>query len=714
MLAEVDDAMRVGDYAAAERRCREIIRRHADFADAHYQLGVILGLLNRPDQAAASYREAVRLQPQHAEALTNLGVALAQQGRLPEAIDTLRRAVAARPTFAKAHHNLGVALAEQGQLTEAADSLRRALQYQPDYAEAHFNLANTLRDLGQRDEALTTFYQALQHRPDYPDALNNLGLLLTEMSRPAEALILLQQALRLRPDFGEARNNLGLALVDLGHFGEAIACYEKVLAQNPRSIDAHTNLGSAYKEQGRLDEAVACYDQALRLSPEAASTHWNRALAWLQKGDFERGWAEYEWRWKRKSARPRPMRQPLWDGKPLNGRTILLWCEQGLGDAIQFVRYVPLVQERGGRVLLECPPPLHQLFASVAGVERVLVEGTELPPFNVHAPLMSLPYLCQTTLATIPASIPYLHADARCVERWQLRLPAGVFRIGVVWQGNPHHKWDRHRSFSPHAMAPLAAVPGVQLISMQKGPCLDVLRTEPPCFPLTLLGDTLDAEAPFVDTAAVMTQLDLVVTADTAAAHLAGALGVPVWVALGTIYDWRWLRGRDDTPWYPSMRLFRQRTLGDWRELFARMAQEVERLVARRDLAAIHVPITPGELLDKLTILAIKAERIHDAAKLAHVRIELATLKAVRIRSVPDTPEVAELTRALQVVNEALWQAEDDIRLCEQAGDFGPRFVEVARSIYRHNDERSRLKRRINELLGAQFAEQKEYAREKQ
>jgi tetratricopeptide (TPR) repeat protein len=700
--------------AGQREQAVKVLRRAVDIqpnlADAHYQLGVVLAQLGQTEPATASYHEAVRCQPEHVEALTNLGVLLARQGRHDAAITTLRRAIAVRPTFAKAHHNLGVALAEQGQLTEAAASLKLALQHKPDYAEAHFNLANTLRELGRRDEALTSFYEALHYRPDYPEALNNLGLLLTEVSRPAEALILLRQALRLRPEFAEARNNLGLALAELGRFDEAIACYEDVLRQNPRAADTHTNLGSAYKEQGRLEEAVACYDVALRLKPEAASTHWNRALAWLQQGDYARGWAEYEWRWRRPQARPRSFRQPLWDGTPLAGRTVLLWCEQGLGDAIQFVRYAPLVQERGGRVLLECPPPLRRLFEGLTGVERLLVEGADLPPFDVHAPLMSLPYLCHTTRATIPASVPYLYADRARIERWRPRLPVGKFRIGVVWQGNPQHKWDRHRSFPLHALAPLAAVPGVQLLSLQKGHGLDVLQTEPPRFPLMLLGDDLDADAPFVDTTALMTQLDLVVTADTAAAHLAGALGVPVWVALGVIADWRWLRGRDDTRWYPTMRLFRQRTLGDWDEIFARMAQGIARLVQQREAQALQAPITPGELIDKLTILAIKRERIADPEKRAHVEGEWTALAAVRERVMANLPEVEELAAALRSVNETLWQAEDDIRLCEQAGDFGPRFIALARSIYRRNDERSRLKRRINELLGAPFGEQKQYA----
>ena len=227
---------------------------------------------------------------------------------------------------------------------------------------------------------------------------------------------------------------------------------------------------------------------------------------------------------------------------------------------------------------------------------------------------MSLPYLCQTTLATIPAEVPYLHADAERIECWRARLPAGRFRVGVVWQGNPHHKWDRHRSFPVHALAPLAAVPGVQLVCLQMGAGLEALSANSPCFPLTQL-DNRGQDASFVNTATVMTQLDLVVTADTAPAHLAGALGVPVWVALAAITDWRWLRGRDDTPWYPTMRLFRQRTLGDWTNVFARMAQELARLAEHRPMQALLAPITPGELLDKWTILAIKRDRITDPEK---------------------------------------------------------------------------------------------------
>jgi hypothetical protein len=284
--------------------------------------------------------------------------------------------------------------------------------------------------------------------------------------------------------------------------------------------------------------------------------------------------------------------------------------------------------------------------------------------------------------------------------------------VGIAWQDNPQHKWDRHRSLPLAQFAPLAAVPGVHLLNLQKGPGCEQLRALQGRFPVTDFGDELDATAgAFMDTAAVIANLDLVITTDTALAHLAGALGAPVWVALSTVVDWRWLLGRDDSPWYPSLRLFRQRALGDWPEVFGRMAQELEQRVrTSQGGRSVLVEIAPGELLDKLTILHLKAARITDAAKLRHVRAELVTLEAARARSVPGSVELARLEAELQAVNAALWEIEDALRLCEREQDFGPRFIDLARSVYRHNDARAALKRQINALLGAPFAEQKAYA----
>jgi hypothetical protein len=375
-----------------------------------------------------------------------------------------------------------------------------------------------------------------------------------------------------------------MALADQARFDEAVAAYDRALALNPRYAEAHTNLGSAYKEQGRLEEAIACYDYALWLRPDDATTHWNRSLAYLAQGDYERGWAEYEWRWRRKRTRPLPFAQPAWDGTPLEGRTILLYMEQGLGDMIQFIRYAPLVKARGGRVVIECPDILVDLFASVAGVDQIIAEKSELPPFDVHAPLMSLPRLLGTRLDKVPAEVPYLSAPPEMVERWRDRLAqSSAFKVGMVWQGNPHHKWDRHRSVPLAQFAPLAAIPGVELISLQHGDAAAAPHSLNGRFRVAQWTSKKCSDSiPFAETAAVIMTLDLVITVDTAVAHLAGALAAPVWVPLSAIVDWRWMHKRSDTPWYPTMRLFRQSELGKWGPVFQRMADELGALVARR------------------------------------------------------------------------------------------------------------------------------------
>jgi Flp pilus assembly protein TadD len=526
-----------------------------------------------------------------AETLIQQGISHANAGRLGDAQGCFRRAIALCPDFAQAHHNLGVAFAQCGQANDAVAALQRALELQPNYPEAHFNLANTLSGLRRRDEAIAHLRRALDLRPDYPEALSNLGLTLTEIGQPAEAAVLLRQAVRLRHDYPEAHNNLGLALADLGRFDEAAACFEQTLRINPRYSHAHVNLASTYKEQGRSEEAIACYDLALRYEPDNASTRWNRSLALLQMGNFERGWKEYEWRWKKKDARPRKCRQPLWDGSPLDGRTILLWGEQGLGDAIQFARYAPLVQARGGRVVLECLNIVRELFQGLVGVDQVVAEGPEPPAFDVHAPLMSLPFLLGTTRTSVPATVPYLTADPQRVACWRQQLAeVKGFRVGIVWQGNPYHKWDRHRSVPLWRFAALADRPGVTLVSLQKGPGVEQLEGFSRFRVVVPETEPMGEPGSFADTAALIANLDLVVTVDTAVAHLAGALGTPVWVALSALSDWRWLRDRDDSPWYPTMRLFRQPKLGDWDSVFDRLAKALATVPSPAGLAGTPSP----------------------------------------------------------------------------------------------------------------------------
>lgn len=513
-----------------------------------------------------------------AEALLREGLRLAEQGSAAQAVPLLQQAVQAQPDSPRAQHNLGVALAQLDRFDEAVAALEHALRLRPDYADAYFNLGNALRELGRRDEAVDKFRQALQLRPDHTSACNNLGLTLTEAGRAEEAVEPLRKAVALQPKRKEGHNNLGLAYADLGRFAEAEACYQEALRLDPGYVEAHTNLGSACKEQGRLEEALACYQHALWLEPVSAIAHYNRSLALLQMGDYERGWPEYEWRWRRKQAQPRTFAQPRWDGNPLRGRTILLWREQGLGDTIQFVRYAALVQKAGGRAIVESPGCLLPLLTSCPGIDRLVAEKQRLPEFDVQASLLSLPALLKTTMNTVPATVPYLYAEAERVAFWRRRLGTGrVFRVGVVWQGNPYFRGDRHRSFPLASLAPLASVAGVQLISLQKEHGLEQLTAAARRFPLTVLEGLDESGGAFMDTAAVMRSLDLVVTADTAAAHLAGALGVPVWLALSRAPDWRWGLTGETTPWYPTMRLFRQSQLGDWRSLFESMAARLRR-----------------------------------------------------------------------------------------------------------------------------------------
>jgi Flp pilus assembly protein TadD len=582
LLDRARAALRANDLRLAEDVLRQHVQASPSSADGWRLLGEVLRASGRRPEAVEALRRATSLAPTDAETRSALGLVLAETGSVAEALPHLEEAARLRPSHAPTRHNLGVALAQAGRPAEAVERLREAITLQPDYPEAHYNLGSVLKELGRADEALDALRRAVELRPLYGEALNNLGLALTEARRPGEAVPVLRQAVRLRPTAPEGQNNLGLALADLGRFEEAEGCYHEALRLEPGYADAHVNLGNALKEQGRTDEAVGCYQLALWLKPDLPSARYNRSLALLQAGRWQEGWPEYEWRWKRGSMRPRHTEKPRWDESALGGRTILLWCEQGLGDAIQFVRYAALVKAKGGRVVLECPPQLATLLATCAGVDAVVAEGEPVPPFDVQAPLLSLPGLFGTTPESVPAAVPYLAAEPGRVEKWRERLEAFPgFRVGVVWQGNRSYAWDRHRSFPLACLAPLAAVEGVRLVSLQKGSA--AAQVKGVSFEVIDFGDELDGTAGgFGDTAAVLSCLDLVVACDTAAAHLAGALGVPAWVAVSAVADWRWLRGDDDCPWYPRTEPFRQEILGDWRGVFARMAVELRGLGGTR------------------------------------------------------------------------------------------------------------------------------------
>jgi FkbM family methyltransferase len=550
----------------------------ADDSKARHNLHRALREQGHFEELLTSQRQAVGQQPESAQAHNDLGLTLYEQGKLDEAVAAFRQALAVKPDLAEAQNNLGLVRASQGHLDEAIASYRRAIVLKPGFAEAHNNLGIALRQSGQAEAAVASCREAARLKPELPEAHNNLGSALEEVGRYEEAIVTLKEALRIKPDFAKAHNNLGIAYWYLGRFDEAGESYRRAIELMPEMAEAHNNLGNVLRDQGDYEEAEACYRQAADLKPNYADPHWNQSLVWLLKGDFERGWAEYEWRWKLKAFKPRPCEQPLWDGSPLEGKTILLAAEQGLGDTLQFIRYAPLMKARAARVLAEVPRPLRQIVSTCPGIDQLLVQGEPSPSFDTYITMLSLPRLLGTTLATVPADVPYLSADAGLVEKWRdevQSLPG--FKIGIAWKGSPQNRTDRGRSLSLALFEVLASVPGVTLVSLQKGQGSEQIAQVANRFNVVDFGDRLDADAgPFMDTAAIMRHLDLVVTCDSSLAHLAGALGAPVWIALMLTPDWRWLTGRDDTPWYPTARLFRQKHVGGWPEVFERMASALQ------------------------------------------------------------------------------------------------------------------------------------------
>jgi Flp pilus assembly protein TadD len=689
-----------GEAAGAADSYREALRLRPDMPEAWNNLGNALVTLAKLDEALAAYEQVLKLRPNSPEAYNNQGAALRRLGRWAEAAECYRKALRLRPDYADAHNNLGEALQAQGRFQDAEASYRAALRLRGDFPEAHTNLGTLHARQGRDDEAAREHREALRFKPDYAEAHSNLGNALAGQKKYAEAEACYREALRLKPDYAEAHHNLGTALAEQGRLEEAEACYREALRLRPHYADAFGNLATALLAQGRPAEAVAVFDDILQRKPDSAEAHMHLALARLLMGDWAGGWPEYEWRWRTPEFGGLPHKEPLWDGSPLAGRTVLLHAEQGLGDTLLTARYAALVKARGGTVVLGCPKALLRVLAGCPGVDRHVPQGEPLPAFDCYAPLLSLPNLFGTTPESVPADVPYLFPDPALVDHWRRELPPGAGpRVGICWQGNPQFKGDRQRSVPLAEFAPLTRVEGVRLYSLQKGFGSEQLRDV--SFPVTDLASRLDNEhGAFVDTAAVMKVLDLVITADTALAHLAGALGVPVWMAVAFSPHWVWLLGRDDSPWYPTMRLFRQQRWGNWPGVFERMAAELRRGALSRRAAPVLLESSPGELLDRLALLEVRAGRVEGEA-LRQARQELAALAAARERSVPSSPELDELAAQSKAAHEELARAEDGLAGCEHTGDFGPRFVELARAARAAEHRRAGLRKQIDGLLGA-------------
>lgn len=552
-----------GRLTEATVQFEHAVRLRPGHAEAHNALGVTRAELGDAPGAAASFEASLRIWPHLAETHRNLGLALRRSGNAAKAVQSFDEAIRLKPDQAASHHQRALALSELKRREEALASVDRCIALAPNVAEAHDLRGMILSDLGRSQEALDCFDAAIALGRT-ASLLNNRGIALHRLARLPEALASFNEALALQPDSADGWNNHGVTLRMMGRIEDSVASFTAAVKHKPDFAQAHLNLGYSFRELGRVDEAVACYDRALAAQPDYVEASWNKAIALLLGGRLQEGFELFECRWNKESftSPRRGFRAPLWSGQEaLAGKTILLHSEQGLGDAIQFARYVPLVAQQGGRVVLEVPRALTGLLGSLSGIAQIVERGKPLPAFDFHCPLMSLPRAFRTTLDTIPSPAGYLAADEAKLAHWGARLgPATSQRIGLVWSGSPAHKSDLQRSLGLARL--MEALPaGPQYVSLQRE-IRDTDEATLRAYPaLTHFGAELED---FRDTAALCAAMDLVISVDTSVAHLAGAMGRPTWLLLAHSPDWRWLLERPDTPWYASMRLFRQDASREW------------------------------------------------------------------------------------------------------------------------------------------------------
>jgi tetratricopeptide (TPR) repeat protein len=591
--------------------CGQAMLLQPDNIDNHIVMGDVLLTLDRIEEAVDIYHQAFALSPDNLGLFCHVGVALQHHSKkkgisqvlpasediksaeslggtaswlLEEAVQAYRQAAALNSHDPSIFNNLAACLRELGRSDEAIEACQRAIALKPNNVSAHINLGVIHESRGDSEAAAASYRRALAIDPNHGRAYSNLAIAMSNLGRFDEALTACQRALAFEPRDASVHINLGVIYGRLDNSEAAAAAYRGAIAVDPQSAKAYTNLSVALGNLGRIDEAVAASRRAIEISPEDPLLHFNHANSLLMSGDLANGFREFEWRIEHPTLNKdgRAFVGARWQGEPLEGRTLLLYSEQGFGDALQFVRYVPLVAAMGGKVVLHVQSAIADLVRASFGLipdVTVVTREEPVPPYDLQLPLMSLAHVFGTELDNIPADVPYLAADPVKLIRWR-QVFAGLpdLKVGVTWAGNPTHTGDRKRSLSAKAVLPHLLVSGVQLFSLQKEPSeadqsvLEQLGTAVVDLAL-MLGD-------FSDTAAIVGALDLIITVDSSVAHVAGALGRPTWVMLPYALDWRWLRDREDSPWYPTMRLFRQRKPLDWKSVLERLPGDLSRIVA--------------------------------------------------------------------------------------------------------------------------------------
>ena len=592
-----------GQFDRAAESYRRALSLNAGDVDSMQMLAKLLAEAGDVSQAIALYKSVLQLSATRSEVYYNLGFLLKSHGDMESALTYYKRATELFPKSSDSHFNLGKTLYEAGRSDECIRSYEKVLELDPADAETHNCLARVLHERGDLGLARMSYLRALELRPDFAEALSNLGALQMDAGELKTAEALLRRAIAVKPDLMSAYCNLGSVLTKQGDALGAIEAFRRVLLDDPRDVATLCNLGCTLDALGDNDGAASCFRMALEVEPTSPLARFNLSSHLLLEGNFAEGWREYEQRWEVRqfAGKREPFAQPQWRGEPIRGARIYVYAEQGLGDTLHFLRYIPVLVELGAEVVLEVQPFLHALVRDNYPAVRVVTKGERPEEVDWHCPLLSLAGVFRTDLSNLPAAVPYLHAGTEKKGIWSRRLGGDELRVGMVWTGNPEHTRDRMRSIPITQFGRLTEVKAATFFSLQKG--LTAERWGEVAAATRGVTDLGWALEDFTDTAAIVANLDLVITVDTSVAHLVGALGKPVWILLPHAPDWRWLKDRTDSPWYPTAKLFRQTVAGQWGDVLDRVAKDLEQMSGRGPFEGRpvqgHRPLFAGKLTEE-------------------------------------------------------------------------------------------------------------------
>jgi tetratricopeptide (TPR) repeat protein len=659
------------------------------------------------DKAITIYKKALAIEASNYNACFNLANLLYEQNKIGEAIIYYQKVNELKPDSSAVYFNLGICHATQNDYSKASDAFLKTIELNPKHTKAYYQLVVALHKQNKFNEALEYAKKGIELDPCDFELLLRAASLYKHFDKFSEAISLYRKAVELNPKHINAILELANALNMTDETDEALKLYQRILEINPKIIEALYNFGFTLKKQGHIKEAMEIYHKILEMKPTYAQPHFSLSLSYLTLGDFERGWKEYEWRWAAYNETPRKYKQPQFDGTDIAGKTILLYAEQGLGDTLQFIRYAKLIKDRGGKVIFDTQKPLKQILSLAPYLDKVITQGDPVPDFDYHLALMSLPLIFKTTLNTVPNQIPYLYADQNLVESWRTTLSCDKnFKIGLCWQGNAGYstqflrKAVAAKSFHVKEFEPLCTMKGISLYSLQKMNGHDQLKDASYQLNIHDFGSELDEKhGRFMDTAAIIKNLDLVITVDTSISHFAAALGVPVWILLPNPADWRWMLDRTDTPWYPNVRLFRQPKFGDWKSVIQDVIAALQKLVAKPHESydpAYNINIASSddlsEIIDALTLLSLETEQPQRKLN------KFNQLQKIYDSYVEQYPELPMLMTHMLEINKQLNLLDTQLQKNKNQSVFDAHFKELSRKIYFAHDIKAYLKKKIAAL----------------